>query len=232
MNEEARALRTLFDQRTTLSQAEFGKAHDIGSAPMVWQYLNGKRHLNLKVACKFAQALGTPLSTLSPRLHAELKQAIQMSGIDSRQALLPIALNEEFAQIPRVTLLLRPRSRTFKMQRADTAAFIAFRNDWLRERGYEPSKLLAVECPDDAMGSTLASGDVAVLNIAAVEPLDGETFALNYEGQLQLRRLVRDDGEWWIECDNLDKRRFPRKHFSEKHCYILAKVIYRQSEKI
>lgn len=232
MHNEARALRLLFEQRVTLSQAEFGRVNDIGTAPMVWQYLNGKRHLNLKVACKFAHALGTPLDMFSPRLHAELQQAVKMAGMVCHDPQLAIASSEEYAQIPRVTLLLRPHTRTFETRRANTAAFIAFRNDWLRERGYMPSHLLAVECPDDAMESTLVSGDVTVLNTAATEPLDGETFALNYEGQLQLRRLVRDDGKWWIECDNPDKRRYTRKHFTEKQCYVLAKVIYRQSERI
>lgn len=66
---EAAALRGLLDAlHPRPTNAAFGKAHGIGSAGMVWQYLNGHRPLNLSAATKFAQALGVPIERFSPRL--------------------------------------------------------------------------------------------------------------------------------------------------------------------
>ena len=135
MNEESRVLRDLYAQRSTLTQAEFGKAHDIGTAPMVWQYLSGKRRLNLRVACKFAQALEVPLVNISPRLYTELQWAVEMAGLsqDGDRALIPA--KAEYAQIPRVVLELLVDARAYKVRQAPTAPFIAFRRDWLKDRG-------------------------------------------------------------------------------------------------
>lgn len=66
---EALALRALYEkQDPTPTHGVFGKAHSIGTAGMVWQYLTGHRPLNIDVAIKFATALGTTLDAFSPRL--------------------------------------------------------------------------------------------------------------------------------------------------------------------
>jgi hypothetical protein len=66
---EAQALRDLYEkQAAPPAHGAFGKANSIGTAGMVWQYLNGHRPLNMDVAVKFAMALGTTLDAFSPRL--------------------------------------------------------------------------------------------------------------------------------------------------------------------
>ena len=75
---EASALKSLFDDRTRdakISQETFGAVNEIGTQGMVWQYLNGRAPLNLRVALKFSQGLGVPVSSFSPRLAAELAAA-------------------------------------------------------------------------------------------------------------------------------------------------------------
>ena len=47
--------------------------------------------------------------------------------------------------------------------------------------------------------AVVANGDTVVINTAQAEPKDGAVFAVNYEGQLVIKRLVRDAGQWWLE---------------------------------
>lgn len=68
---EASALKALFRERVTASQAAFGREYGIGSGAMVWQYLNGNRPLSLVVALRFAKGLGVPIAEFSKRLAAE-----------------------------------------------------------------------------------------------------------------------------------------------------------------
>lgn len=70
--QEADALKRLYDARVEMPQSAFGELHRIGSQGMVWQYLNGKRPLNKDAAVKFAQALGVDVAMFSPRIASEI----------------------------------------------------------------------------------------------------------------------------------------------------------------
>jgi hypothetical protein len=80
--EDARNLRRLFDARTEtvgegkqIPQMEFGAKYGIGSQGMVWQYISGRRPLNIKAAVAFAKGLGVELSDFSPTLAAQIDDA-------------------------------------------------------------------------------------------------------------------------------------------------------------
>lgn len=74
--EDAARLKTLFESRkASFSQEEFGTRFDIGSQGMVWQYLNGRRPLNIKAAAGFARGLGVEIDEFSPRLANEIRRA-------------------------------------------------------------------------------------------------------------------------------------------------------------
>lgn len=68
---EADALLRLWAKHAPASQSEFGAKYGIGSQGMVWQYLHGKRALNLKAAAAFSTGLGVQIKEFSPRLAAE-----------------------------------------------------------------------------------------------------------------------------------------------------------------
>ncbi|WP_455154532.1 LexA family transcriptional regulator [Cupriavidus campinensis] len=73
--EDAARLKELFDSKATFSQEEFGRRFEIGTQGMVWQYLNGRRALNIKAASAFAKGLGVAVDTFSPRLADEIRLA-------------------------------------------------------------------------------------------------------------------------------------------------------------
>ena len=109
---------------------------------------------------------------------------------------------------------------------------IFFRNDWLLQRGYKPYNLIAIKVKGQSMEDKLYEGDMVVINTAEAEPIDGKVFAVNYEGEPVIKRLVRDSGSWWLASDNPDQRRFPRKECTQSSCIIVGRVIHRQSEQI
>ena len=82
------------------------------------------------------------------------------------------------------------------------------------------------------MEPTLFDDDVVVVNTEDTEPKDGEVFAINYEGEPVIKRLVRDASTWWLSSDNPDQRRYPRKECMDPHCIIVGRVVHRQSERI
>lgn len=108
---------------------------------------------------------------------------------------------------------------------------VFFREDWFSSNGYSPDKLFAVRVAGASMEPSLWDGDLVVINTADDNPQDGDAFALNYEGELVIKRLRRDAGEWWAASDNADQRRFAPKRCTED-VKIIGRVVYKQSERI
>lgn len=65
---ECERLNHLFKTHATITQKEFAKRYQLGTPANLWQYLNGRRALNLEVAVKIAGGLGVQLADFSPRL--------------------------------------------------------------------------------------------------------------------------------------------------------------------
>lgn len=69
--EECAAVKKLFAERAGMSQRAFAERFDLGTPGNLWQYLNGRRALNLDVAVKIASGLGVRVADFSPRLAAK-----------------------------------------------------------------------------------------------------------------------------------------------------------------
>ena len=108
---------------------------------------------------------------------------------------------------------------------------IFFRRAWMLKNGFKPEKLFALEVHGESMIPSLWEGDIVVANAADTKPIDTEVYAVNYEGELVIKRLVREAGNWYLSSDNSDKRKYPNK-LCHEHCYIIGRVIYKQSERI
>lgn len=108
---------------------------------------------------------------------------------------------------------------------------IYFRADWLRSRGLNPERLFAVKVAGASMEPTLYDGDLVTVNTEDTEPREGEVFAANYEGEIVIKRLQRDEGTWWLTSDAADQRRFQRKRCDE-HVQLIGRVVHRSSERL
>nr|DAE41678.1 MAG TPA: LexA-like protein [Bacteriophage sp.] len=65
---ECEKLKSLFAEKSDISQREFASRYKIGTPGNLWQYLNGRRPLNLEVAIKIADGLGISVEDFSERL--------------------------------------------------------------------------------------------------------------------------------------------------------------------
>lgn len=108
---------------------------------------------------------------------------------------------------------------------------IVFRRDWYTMHNYRPEKMMAVRVAGESMVPSLYPGDLIVINSLQTEPKDGIAFVCIYEGEVVVKRLVRDSGQWWLSSDNPDQRRYPRKA-CDQSTEIVGEVVYRQTERI
>lgn len=146
---------------------------------------------------------------------------------------IPLDDNDQYPAIRRVRFKLAAGATGFEVDYLSNGdgAPIVFRRDWYDSRSLKPSALFAVRVAGESMEPGLYEGDTVVVNTADTTPKDGVTFAINYEGELVIKRLVRDAGQWWLSSDNPDQRRFPRKACDEA-CIVLGRIVHKQSEHI
>lgn len=134
------------------------------------------------------------------------------------------------------------RYGTFKLQAGvvgfaidyqdDEMAPIFFREDWLRSEGLKAHHLTACKITGDSMAPGLNAGDTVLIDTSQIEPRDGKVFAVNYEGELVIKRLIRDAGQWWLSSDNADKTRYPNKLCAGDLCLIIGQCVHKQSTMI
>ena len=146
----------------------------------------------------------------------------------------PIDLEQhpEYVGVKRVKFKLSAGISGFEIDYLNGArAPLFFRRDWLEARGLEEDKLFAVEITGRSMEPSLFEGDLVVVNAADVIPRDGEAFALNYEGELVVKRLIREGDAWYMRSDNADKIRFGDKRCDERTT-IIGRIVTKQSERV
>ena len=140
--------------------------------------------------------------------------------------------NPDYPAIRRVRFALSAGAHGYAVEyEQEPAAPIVFKRQWYERNGYRPEKLFAVRVMNGSMEPGLYDGDVVVVNTDASTPKDGCVFAVNYEGEMVIKRLVRDAGSWWLCSDNPDQRRYPRK-VCDEHCILIGQIVHKQSERI
>jgi phage repressor protein C with HTH and peptisase S24 domain len=140
--------------------------------------------------------------------------------------------NPDYPAIRRVRFKLSAGVTGFGVDPIDEVGNpLAFRKDWYERRGFRPKDLLATTVSNGSMEPGLYDGDTVIVNTAQTQPRDGVVFAVNYEGEMVVKRLIRDDGQWWLSSDNPDQRRYPRKVCHEG-VKLIGEVVHKQSERI
>jgi len=154
------------------------------------------------------------------------------SGATAHTQVVHLDDNPQYPAIRRVKFKLSAGASGFGVDYLDEQdAPIVFRREWFDRNGYRPERLFAVRVANGSMEPGLWHGDTVVVNTDQTEPRDGAVFAVNYEGELVIKRLVRDGGQWWLCSDNPDQRRYPRK-VCDEHAFLLGEIVHKQSERI
>lgn len=199
---------------------------------MLSQHLSGNRPLNLAAATAYAKGFKVPLHEISPRLANEVAAATKADSNSKAKQPIDLDNNPDYPAIRRVKFKLSAGVSGFSVDyQAGHGNPLVFRRDWYEKNGYDPDKLFATYVANGSMEPGLYDGDTVVVNTAQQEPKDGHVFAVNYEGELVIKRLVRDDGQWWLSSDNPDQRRYPRKVCHEG-VRLIGEIVHKQSERI
>lgn len=200
------------------TQAALASALDV-TPGYVNQLLIGTRGIGEKVARKIESACGKPHGWMDISHADEAKEAAEPG--------------REFLPIRFVGFRLQAGIIGFAVEYLDEEFDpIFFRASWFKKNGYKPEKLVACAVAGQSMEPTLYNGDTVVINTADNAPKDGEVFAINYEGEMLIKRMSRDAGKWWMQSDNADKARYKDKICEGDACLLIGRVIYRQSAKI
>lgn len=221
---------TTLQERIAKLMAETGKtvgelAEIAGvSSSAVTQWKDGPtKSLKTAPAVKLAQATGFNamwIATGQGQMQSASRQLIDLDN------------NPDYPAIRRVRFALSAGAHGYAVEyEEEPAAPIVFKRQWYERNGYRPEKLFAVRVMNGSMEPGLYDGDVVVVNTDAATPKDGCVFAVNYEGEMVIKRLVRDAGSWWLCSDNPDQRRYPRK-VCDEHCILIGQIVHKQSERI
>lgn len=205
----------------------------------VSQWVNGPtKSLAIEPATKLAKRFGLnpmwiskgtgPMRDLSLSADTEPGEHVAQST----PSLISLSDHPDLVSVPRVKFKLSAGVSGYAIEHENgNGKPVFFRQDWFDMNGYRPEKLFAVRVSGASMEPALWDGDLVVINTNDSAPHDGEAFAINYEGELVIKRLRRDAGEWWACSDNSDQRRFAPKRCTED-VVIIGRVIYKQSERI
>lgn len=154
------------------------------------------------------------------------------AGGSGRPPLVNLSEHPDLVPVPRVRFKLSAGVSGFAIEPENgNGKPVFFRQDWFDQHGYRPERLFSVRVSGASMEPSLYDGDLVVVNTADTKPQDGEVFALNFEGELVIKRLRRDAGQWFAASDNADQRRYAPKHCTDD-VQIIGRVIYKQSERI
>lgn len=160
-------------------------------------------------------------------------QTLSLTG-RARSALELIELdnNPDYPAIRRVNITAKAGVTGYAVDYIDEdRPPIFFRRDWYDSNGYKPEKLIAIRVAGESMVPSLHPGDLIVVNTAQTQPKQGIAFLVSFEGEVVVKRLVRDDSQWWLTSDNQDQRRYPRVKCNGE-TEIIGEVVYRQTEVI
>jgi phage repressor protein C with HTH and peptisase S24 domain len=135
--------------------------------------------------------------------------------------------------IPRVRLRLRAGISGFEAEpELGEDANWMIPTAWIRAKGFKRENLISIGIHGDSMDDKLCDGDSVIINTADKDPIDGVIFAINYEGEPIVKRMMRDDGRWWLTSDNPDQRKYPRKVCEGDRCLIIGRVVKRETERL
>lgn len=158
--------------------------------------------------------------------------AFQMSGSGGPTA-IELENNPLYPAIRRVKLKAQAGVSGYAVEYSteDDGPPIVFRADWYKAKGYKPEKMLALRVTGESMIPSMYEGDLIVINTLSTTPKQGIPFLASYEGEIVVKRLVRDDEMWWLTSDNPDQRRYPRTKCNGG-TEIIGEVVYRQTERV
>jgi len=172
-----------------------------------------------------ARKLGNAAANESSHPAELVPGAMRVRAVDSDDPSL--------TQIRKVTLRVQAGITGFQVEpEHDDGDTQGVPTKWILKQGLSRDALLAVTVRGESMEPALYEGDVIVVNTRDTALMDGAVYVVNYEGEVVVKRLQRDAGQWWLTSDNADQRKYHRKLCKGAECILIGKVIRKESTHI
>lgn len=139
----------------------------------------------------------------------------------------------EFVQVQKVKLRLSAGIQGFRTE-PDTydGRTVSLPTEIVERYNLKLDKLYALRVKGESMEPALYEDDIVIVDTGDTRPVDGQVYAVNYEGEAVIKRLTRDAGDWWLSSDNPDQRKFHRKICRNGDCIIVGRVIRKESMRV
>lgn len=222
-----------------MSQVDLARACGV-KPPSVHGWLSGKaKYLRGENLLQAARALSVNqewLATGSGPMRDDGEGRDPVLGLKRGTFMRVEAVDEDdprMTVIPRVRLRLRAGISGFEAEpELGEDGNWMIPTAWIRAKGFKRENLISIGIHGDSMDDKLCAGDSVVVNTADRDPVDGVIFAINYEGEPIVKRMMRDEGRWWLTSDNPDQRKYPRKVCEGDRCIIIGRVVKRETERL
>jgi len=151
----------------------------------------------------------------------------------SKHVAVTASAGSQYIEIQRVKLKLQAGNPVFSTTPfKSTGQLISFHQDWFRSHAYIPEKLLATTVSGSSMEPTMSDDDLVIFNTGDTELRDGALFVINCAGVAEVRRLIRDCGQWFMSADNPEKKYYQRQACEAGIDIVIGRVILIQRESL
>lgn len=224
-----------------LNQMEVGERCGWNSPQStVSQYMTGKVALNLDALVKLSRALDFEPYEVSPTLASGIRRASPGhpkgdAPKDAANTPFPAGddagvIDDRYAFIPQYDARAAA-GVGHDNPHVEVKSTLAFKRDWLRLKGANPTTLIVIYADGESMWPTIDHHDVLLLDTSKTDPVDGHVFVLasNDKGTI-VKRLIKRGDSWIIQSDNPDGNKYPDIVLPDGDIYehrIVGRVIWR-----
>lgn len=214
------------------TQEWLAKEAGLGSQSAVGQYLRAIIPLNIDALLGMCSAIGADPMKISPRLAGKISGVVANMEVTPQDQILRESRNvfssedAHTVEIKRVKLKLSAGINRIQIEHCiEIGEPVSYTKEWLQRRGLFPEDLLALEVSGDSMSPGMEPGDVVVINMAEKVPKHNKIFAVNFDGQAVIKRLMFNNKNWFLYSDNPDQKQFPPHHCKSGECIPIGLVV-------
>lgn len=102
---------------------------------------------------------------------------------------------------------------------------------WIEKNRLVPSQLFAIEVRGESMEPNLYEGDLVIIDTSDTKMVSGLVYAVNFEGEAVIKRLIREGGQWYLHSDNPSPRH-PRLLCRSGDCKVIGRVVRRETDHV
>jgi phage repressor protein C with HTH and peptisase S24 domain len=136
----------------------------------------------------------------------------------------PDGVDEDTFPVKLVNLRLQAGFPGFEADRSfEDGGTVNVPQQWIDRNELVPNCLIAIKVRGDSMEPMMFEDDIVVINIADTKPVNGQIYAINFDGQAVVKQMVYAERDWWLHSFNPDHK---RKRCRSGECIVIGKLVY------